>query len=296
MTFISRKRGSSQQASTLPSRGFTLIELLVVIAIIAILAAILFPVFQKVRENARRTACLSNEKQIGLAMTQYTQDYDEMLPGYRVTGTNPYAGKPNVGTSTATSVFFNQILDPFIKSDGVWKCPDASNGWVNIDPNPADSDTPALYLSYGGQNSYAANNYVFRAKAGFALAALTEPANTVGLVDGGYYNALPKGPAGAPCKLAGENYAAGSSATDPTSSTYPSYWKNIGNSYLFPAAGAPTDADATALGKARHTGTINVIWMDGHAKAINYDTITTDAGLVKGGTTSFWDPYKMGCV
>lgn len=61
-------------------------------------------------------------------------------------------------------------------------------------------------------------------------------------------------------------------------------------------AGAPSDAQATAMGKARHTGTINVIWMDGHAKAINYDTITTDAGLTKGSTTSFWDPYKQGCM
>jgi prepilin-type N-terminal cleavage/methylation domain-containing protein/prepilin-type processing-associated H-X9-DG protein len=96
-------------------RGFTLIELLVVIAIIAILAAILFPVFAKAREKARQITCASNEKQIGLGFIQYTQDYDERWPVGEETAATNYNGAGWAG----------QIYS-YVKSTGIYKCSDDS--------------------------------------------------------------------------------------------------------------------------------------------------------------------------
>jgi len=101
--------------------GFTLIELLVVIAIIAILAAILFPVFAQAREKARGITCLSNCKQIGLALNMYVQDYDESFP-YCISCAAPQWPRmtPQV------------LMDPYIKTPGVWNCPSATVGWTCI--------------------------------------------------------------------------------------------------------------------------------------------------------------------
>jgi len=93
-------------------QGFTLIELLVVIAIIAILAAILFPVFAKVREKARQTSCASNLKQIGLAEAQYAQDNDEIYTG------------PFNNTFGGGRIHWNSMILPYAKSTGIFSCPD----------------------------------------------------------------------------------------------------------------------------------------------------------------------------
>src|SRR5215472_15354065 len=105
-------------------KGFTLIELLVVIAIIAILAAILFPVFAQAREKARQTSCLSNSKQIGLALLQYEQDYDEQFPvGSKF--------DPAVNNQLAWGQGWAGQIYPYTKSAQILKCPDDSTSNLN---------------------------------------------------------------------------------------------------------------------------------------------------------------------
>ncbi len=145
-------------------RGFTLIELLVVIAIIAILAAILFPVFAQARESARTTTCVSNMKQLGTATMMYVQDYDEKYPDQRdakgrlVDGVFPLVvGKKPQGQN------FYEELNPYIKGDRIWLCPSAQSN-----PYPGNKGEPAL-------ESYHYNGFF----CGTSMATVRNVANTL---------------------------------------------------------------------------------------------------------------------
>ncbi len=117
--------------------AFTLIELLVVIAIIAILAAILFPVFARARENARRSSCQSNLKQIGIGVMQYVQDYDEKYP-------QAYWYK-NDTNSGGGYVHVSAMIQPYLKSEQIWKCPSGEGLQATnaFDPNFGALKTPS---------------------------------------------------------------------------------------------------------------------------------------------------------
>ena len=140
-------------------KGFTLTELLVVIAIISLLAAILFPVFARARENARRTSCLNNTKQILLGIAQYTQDYDEKyMPMYTGSG--------------SAAQYWPIKIEPYLKSTQVYNCPSSSDAaYVSITNKYPHFGLNSWLIDYNGGNT------------GRALASIPQPAGTVILLD-----------------------------------------------------------------------------------------------------------------
>lgn len=232
--------------------GFTLIELLVVIAIIAILAAILFPVFAKAREKARQISCASNEKQLGLAFTQYSQDFDEQYPC-------PLSGMSAGALRGWTGEGWAGELYPYIKSKKVFICPD--------DPNLNS------YVSYAYNTAFVISSADVPQTV--TLAQLNSPAKTVMLVEcsNTYYR----------CDVSQVN-----EQNDPiTNGTNTSGWNcNLTTGYL----GADTNEYMTSnqWGTAQigygnqqlyspfgiHTNGTNFLFADGHVKWLMGDKVS----------------------
>lgn len=222
-------------------RAFTLIELLVVISIISILAAILFPVFARARENARRTSCLSNVRQIGLSFQQYFQDYDEQFPIVKPADNIKW---PHGG------------MQPYLKSKQILQCPNDTDdpAWSRPVTEAGDGYLPTRVTSYTlngffqhtpGTESYEVfiGSHIARVQSAAEVVMLAETAND---------------PSGTPAGLAGNQYVSGLDYFHahkwpiPPATSGPR-WNEEKN--------RPSDLETQ-----RHLEGFNVVYLDGHAK------------------------------
>jgi prepilin-type N-terminal cleavage/methylation domain-containing protein/prepilin-type processing-associated H-X9-DG protein len=240
--------------------AFTLIELLVVIAIIAILAAILFPVFAQAREKARAASCLSNQKQIATGILMYAQDYDEMLlMGFWKTETG-------LGSASQTLCSWPAMVQPYIKNTQVFQCPSAPRS-TNNGITPGTIAPPVgmrgCGIGSGWATSYAYNYYIAgnnnsTGVATRSLASFNKPAETVMIVDGASFpRARPIVPEAWPEKRTSIATTVGGITT---ANRMPYLLVHAGSSLI-------TNSNDYGAPFARHNGTTNVIWADGHVKA-----------------------------
>ena len=242
-----------QSHRALSLRGFTLIELLVVVAIIAILAAILFPVFSRARENARRASCQSNLKQIGLGLLQYSQDYDEQMIADWYGGNQDTEPK----ASGLEKYKWYDAAYPYIKNEQIYNCPSQSfsnttstkstGPYIYYGNLPADSGSSQRYGSYAITHGYGPDN------DGCPAGLQCTPPVSHPLQTGNAHQFVNLAQAAAPSTTAW--------VTDST-----------GYFCLF------ADSGGISIPDPRHLETTNVLFVDGHVKAMKYNALEQKNG------------------
>ena len=217
-------------------RGFTLIELLVVIAIIALLAAILFPVFSQARAKARQASCQSNLKQIGLGLAQYSQDYDERTVPlyYALPGASQYWWGQVISSPSSVDMSAG-LLQPYMKNSQILDCPDGASLPVTTPPQPFAYGVNFLIL---GSNNM-----------GVPLASIQAPAETVAFADSARYRS--------------------------------NFTPNVDRFNQVTPLGQARKSGQFHTVSGRHQGSANVLWLDGHVKAmkVQFPDTTTANGI-----------------